>query len=155
MMRTARFVALSLVAFTCVMLLAPETWAQQSLSGISGVVKDAAGTPVAGVKVEAASSVLIEKVRVAVSDGQGQYKIIDLPAGTYDVTFSAAGFSTLKNAAIELPSAFNATVNASLKAGNSAEVLTVTGLASQVDTQSVAVEKVISAEQLQSLPTGQ
>src|SRR5262249_52961515 len=68
---------------------------------------------------------------------------------------TAAGFSTVKNTAIELPSAFTATVNATLQRGSPEQIVTVTGLASQVDTQSVAAEKVISAEQLQNLPTGQ
>src|SRR5439155_1153347 len=134
----------------------PTAWAQQSQSSITGVVRDAAtGTPVAGAKVEAASAVLIEKVRSAVTDGQGQYKIVDLPAGTYDVTFSGAGFSSVKNVAIDLPSAFNATVNASLKAGNPNEVISITGTTVQVDTQSAVAERVISAEQLRELPTGQ
>ena len=49
-----------------------------------------------GVTVEASSPVLIEKVRSAVSDGTGQYRIVDLRAGTYTVTFALNGFSTLE-----------------------------------------------------------
>ena len=104
---------------------------QGSLSGIAGVVRDAAGTPVAGVKVEAASDVLIEKVRTVVTDGQGQYKVVDLPAGNYTVTFSAAGMSTVKNVGVELPSAFTATVNGTLQRGSPEQIVTVTGSASQ------------------------
>jgi hypothetical protein len=141
--------------FGCAVLSAASATAQQSQSGIAGVVRDSAGAPIAGVKVEAASAALIEKVRVATTDGQGQYKIIDLPNGAYEVTFSAAGFSTVKNTAIDLPSAFVATVNATLQRGSPEQVITVTGLSSQVDTQSVAAERVISAEQLSTLPTGQ
>src|SRR5437870_5720982 len=98
-MRT-KVVGLSLAALTGVLLLAPPAWAQSS-SGIAGVVKDAAGMPVAGVKVEVSSPALIEKVRSVTTDGQGQYKIIDLPIGVYDVTFTAAGFSTVKNIGID------------------------------------------------------
>ena len=41
-----------------------------------------------GVTVEASSPALIEKVRSAVTDGSGQYRIEDLRPGTYAVTFS-------------------------------------------------------------------
>ena len=49
-----------------------------------------------GVTVEASSPVLIEKTRTVVSDGTGQYRITDLPPGTYVVTFSLTGFTTVK-----------------------------------------------------------
>src|SRR2546427_4119930 len=61
-------------------------------SAIAGTVKDTSGALLPGVTVEAASPVLIEKSRTAVTDGQGQYKIIDLRPGTYTVTFTLAGF---------------------------------------------------------------
>ena len=49
-----------------------------------------------GVTVEASSDVLIEKVRTAVTDGNGSYRIVDLRPGTYTVTFTLTGFSTFK-----------------------------------------------------------
>ena len=36
------------------------------------------------------------KVRSAVTDGSGQYRIVDLRPGIYAVTFSLPGFSTVK-----------------------------------------------------------
>lgn len=41
-----------------------------------------------GVTVEAASPALIEKVRSVVTDGEGQFKIVDLRPGVYTVTFT-------------------------------------------------------------------
>ena len=46
-------------------------------ASITGVVKDTSGAVLPGVTVEAASPVLIEKVRSVVSDGTGQYRIVD------------------------------------------------------------------------------
>ena len=63
-------------------------------SSIAGTVKDPSGALLPGVTVEAASPALIEKTRTVVTDGQGEYKIIDLRAGTYSVTFSLSGFSS-------------------------------------------------------------
>jgi hypothetical protein len=154
-MSRMRMPRLTTMVFACAALLSARAGAQQSASGIAGTVKDASGRPVAGVTVEAASVALIEKSRTVFSDGQGQYKITDLPSGSYDVTFRAAGFSTVRNAGIELPSAFTATVNAGLKPGNPGETITVTGLTTQVDTQSSAAEQVLSSDRLAALPTGQ
>ena len=44
--------------------------AQQTPSGIAGVVKDTSGAVLPGVTVEAASPALIEKIRTVVTDGQ-------------------------------------------------------------------------------------
>ena len=59
------------------LVMVPATAYAQS--SITGVVKDTSGAVLPGVTVEAASDVLIEKVRSAVTDGSGQYRIIDLP----------------------------------------------------------------------------
>ena len=52
-------------------------------SAIAGIVKDTTGSIMPGVTVEAASPALIERVRSAITDAQGQYKIVDLRPGTY------------------------------------------------------------------------
>ena len=76
--------------------------AQGQTGTISGVVRDASGGVLPGVTVEASSPALIEKSRSAVTDGQGAYSIIDLRPGTYTVTFSLAGFSTVKREGVVL-----------------------------------------------------
>src|SRR5438128_8136319 len=84
-------------------------------ASITGLVKDSSGAVLPGVTVEAASPVLIEKVRSAVTDSGGQYRIEDLRPGAYSVTFSLTGFSTIKREGIELTGSFAATVNADMK----------------------------------------
>ena len=74
-------------------LLPSLAFAQAS---ITGVVKDTSGAVLPGVTVEAASPVLIEKAREAVTDTSGRFQIVDLRPGTYTVTFSLAGFNTVK-----------------------------------------------------------
>src|SRR5712692_7024503 len=100
--------------------------AQSSATGtIAGVVKDTTGAVLPGVTVEAASPALIEKVRTAVTDAQGNYKIVDLRPGTYAATFRLAGFSTFKREGIELTTGFTATANAELRVGELQESVTV------------------------------
>jgi len=96
-------------------------------AGIAGVAKDATGGVLPGVTVEASSPALIEKSRVVVTDGQGQYKIVDLRPGTYAVTFTLSGFSAVRREGIELTAAFTATVNAELRVGSLEETITVAG----------------------------
>src|SRR5262245_44675238 len=116
-------------------LLLPLAAFAQS-SSITGVVKDTSGAVMPGVTVEAASDVLIEKVRSAVTDGAGQYRIVDLRTGTYTVTFTLTGFNTVKREGIELPSEFVGTVNAEMQVGALSETITVAGETPIVDVQS-------------------
>ena len=106
-----------------------------------------------GVTVEAASPVLIEKVRSVVSDATGQYRIVDLRPGTYTVTFSLTGFSTVKREGIELTGTFVATINADLKVGALAETITVTGETPIVDVQSAKVQTTINKDVIAAIPT--
>src|ERR1700719_256292 len=112
MVRTI-IVKMSLAALACAFFVS-SALAQQTLSGLSGVVRDAAGMPVAGATVEAASPALIERVRSVVTDRSGQYKITDLQPGVYAVTVKASGFSTLTQTGVDLAAAFVGTVNAVL-----------------------------------------
>jgi len=139
-----------LLLVTALVVLPAAVYAQAS---ISGVIKDASGAVLPGVTVEAASPVLIEKTRSAVSDGSGQYRIINLLPGKYSVTFTLAGFSTIRREDIELTGGFNATVNADLKVGGVAETITVSGETPIVDTQSVRRQTTISNELITAIPT--
>src|SRR5689334_2760012 len=111
--RCARLVA-RVVTVALWVLLASVSWAQQTPTSIAGIVKDASGAILPGVTVEASSPALIEKTRTVVTDGEGQYKIIDLRPGSYSVTFTLAGFSTVRREGIELTPGFTAIVNAEL-----------------------------------------
>lgn len=144
-----------------VRLLAAAVWAvlpaaatAQSLATgtISGVVRDASGAVLPGVTVEAASPALIEKVRSAVTDGQGMYRIVDLRPGTYSVTFSLPGFSAVRREGIVLTTGFTATINADLTVGGVEETVTVTGAAPLIDTQNVSQQRVFTREVLESIP---
>lgn len=121
-------------------------------SSITGVVRDESGAILPGVTVEAASPALIEKVRAAVTDGQGLYRIVELRPGTYTVTFTLPGFSTLRREGVELLSEFTATVNAELSVGTLEETLTVTGEAPIVDIRSSRAQVQFQQETLQALP---
>ena len=138
-------------AWIVVVALPATVFAQAS--GIAGVVKDTTGAVMPGVTVEASSPALIERVRTVTTDSQGQYKILDLRPGTYEVTFTLPGFSTIKREGIELPATFVATVNADLRVGALEETVTVSGTSPVVDVQNVIRRQVISKDTIDAMPT--
>src|SRR5713101_1779093 len=140
------------VVWLCVLLFPAAAFAQEA-SGIAGVARDPSGAVLPGVTVEATSPVLIEKVRTVVTDGEGRYNVVNLRPGTYVVTFSLAGFKTVKREGIELTAGFTATVNSDMQVGALEETITVTGASPLVDTQNVRQQKVISSALLDALPS--
>src|SRR2546423_1880205 len=148
-MRVGRIAGL-VVVWALLVLVPRAVFAQATLTG---VIRDASGAVLPGVTVEATSPVLIEKVRTAVSDGTGQYRIESLTPGTYSVTMTLAGFSTYKREGIELTGTFIATINADLKVGTVAETITVTGETPVVDVQSAKREVTLNSDVLKAIPT--
>src|SRR6202171_482838 len=145
-----RLVSRATSALVVLLLLPAAAYAQ---AAITGVARDASGGVLPGVTVEAASPVLIEKVRSVVTDGTGQFRIVDLRPGTYSVTFTLSGLTTAKREGIELTGSFTATVNAELRVGTIAETITVTGQTPVVDVQGVTQQRVLNADALAALPT--
>jgi hypothetical protein len=106
------------VLATLLALSLPTAAGAQVLGTVAGNVKDASGAVLPGVTVEVASPALIEKVRTAVTDGNGQYQIVNLPPGVYSVSFSLPGFATVKRDALDVSVNFTSTVDAELKVGS-------------------------------------
>ena len=138
-----------------VTLVAPREIRAQGIGAASivGVVRDTSGAVLPGVTVEAASPVLIEKVRTTVTDAEGRYQIAELRPGAYSVTFTLPGFATFRRDGLELSSNFVATVNADLRVGALEETVVVSGETPLVDVRSVSKGTVVSQETLAVLPT--
>jgi hypothetical protein len=121
---------------------------------ITGVVRDTSGAVLPGVTVEVASPVLIEKVRSVVTGETGQYRVENLRPGTYSMTITLPGFSTVKRDGVELTGTFTATVNVEMRVGALEETITVTGESPIVDIQSTKREQVLDREVINALPSG-
>ncbi len=113
MLRRRPDAALLLAASACLLLLPALAHAQ----AIGGTVSDSTGAVLPGVTVEARSPALIEQVRTAVTDGNGQYLIVALETGVYSVTFTLPGFSTVVRDAVELSGGFTANIDVELPVG--------------------------------------
>ena len=104
--------AYAAVAFAVVQLAPAVAQAQAS---ITGIVRDTSDTVLFGVVVEVSSPALPEKIRTVTTDKTGQYRVADLPVGTYTMTFALPGLATLKREGLELSGTFTATVHAVLR----------------------------------------
>ena len=123
-------------------------------ASIGGSVKDTSGAVLPGVTVEASSPSLIEKARSVVTDGSGQYLIVDLRPGTYSVTYTLPGFNGVKRDGIELTGSFAATVNVEMRVGAVEETVTVSAESPTVDVQNTRQQRVMGKDIIDAIPTG-
>jgi len=142
---------LVLLGLACV-LAAPATALAQG--AFAGVVKDTSGAVLPGVTVEARSPALIEGARSVVTDGAGQYRIVDLRPGTYILLFSLQGFSIVRREGVELTGARVVNIDAQMTVGGLQETVTVTGETPVVDVQSSQRQAVMTDAIIAALPAG-
>jgi hypothetical protein len=118
------------IALCCSPLLA-----QQTLGGITGNVTDAKGGVIPNVAVTLVDEQTSLK-RAVKTNGSGEYTFVDLPIGTYTLTYTADGFDVQKTQHIAVQANRTATVNAQLKVGKTTETVEVqaTPLLNAVDT---------------------
>jgi hypothetical protein len=131
-------------------VLAPvSAFAQASLTG---TVRDPSGAVLPGVTVEVSSPALIERTRTAVTDGSGLYRIVDLRPGTYGMSFTLPGFTTVRREGIVLAGTATLTIPIEMKVGDLQETITVTGETPVVDVQNTRRETVLGADVISALP---
>jgi hypothetical protein len=151
--RVCRSLSVVVSVLVSVLALAPSTYAQTG-SAIAGIVRDSSGGVLPGVTVEASSPALIEGTRSAVTDSAGSYRIENLRPGEYSVTFSLAGFRTVKREGVTLPASFTATINTDMAVGQLEESITVTGESPLVDVRGSVSQSVMNRTTLDTIPSG-
>lgn len=125
--------------------------AQSSSSGVNGVVTDATGAVISGAKV-ALTDVDTNVERDTVSNGTGDYFFGNVPPARYTLTFTAPSFQKETIAAFDVGVAQVVTVNASLKAGNVEQSVTVTATNTQVESSTAQLGSVIGTKSVNDLP---
>lgn len=125
---------LALVVILASTLLAASAHGQNlSSSSIDGTVTDESGGALPGVTVTATSPVLQVGQLTAVTDGEGRYRFVDIPRGTYALKFELEGFTSLMREGLLLNAGFAMRVDIQLKIGTLNDLITVTGAAPVVD----------------------
>ena len=144
-----RLILLAGILLVGILLLSSVAGAQ---STISGQVKDTSGAVIAGATVEAASDALIERSRVVTTNSEGRYAIVDVRPGSYSVTFTSTGFSTLKQQ-VEVPAGVTVTVDANMQVGATQQTLEVQASVPTVDVENVSHPEVLTRTDIDALPT--
>src|SRR4030042_96629 len=134
--------------------IAGTAFAQVTPEGrINGKVVDNQGSPLPGVTAEATSPKLVGKAS-AITDGNGIYRIMALPSGTYDITFTLAGFNTLVRKDIYLQFSQTLALNVTLERAAISEQIAVVGQSPMIDVKSTTKGQVMTKETFLSLPRG-
>jgi len=147
---------IGLVAFLAASLLAfaPNANAQKTLGGITGSVSDKTGSVLPDTIVTIVGD-QTQLTRTRKTNANGSYDFVNLPIGTYSLSFTHAGFETQKSPSITVQADRTATVNASLPVGQVETVVEVRAdpLMNAVDTTNGYV---MDAKQIEAvpLPTG-
>ncbi len=120
---------------------------------ITGKVVDDQGNPLPGVTVEATSPRLVGKA-ATVTDATGTFRLMALPSGTYQLTFSLPGFKTLVRKDIVLQLSQTLVLNVTIEPAAIEEQVTVVGQSPLVDVKSTVKGQVMTKEVFMSLPRG-
>jgi hypothetical protein len=126
----------------------------QTLGGITGTVTDPQGNVIPGVEITAVSQGTSLK-RTATTSSEGSYALVNLPIGTYTLTFTRDGFSPEKIPGISVQADRTITLPAALKVGAATDSVTVdeNPLLNAVDTTNGYVMDKSQIENI-PLPTG-
>src|SRR6266849_4659531 len=123
--------------------------AQSDLGTISGFVKDPSGATVANAKITIRNNRGVD--RVATSNDSGYYTITNVPPGLYTVVAEAQGFQRYESKDNKLDPSANLVVDVALIVGSASQTVEVSALAVELQTESAAVQKLVTREQIDSL----
>ena len=120
-------------------------------STISGTVADTSGAVVPKVDISA-KNMATGVISSGVTDGVGFYTLPNLPAGTYELTASAAGFTTLVRSAITLTVGQELVLNLTMQVGGVTQKVQVTGAAPTVDLANSTLGGIANTTTVEELP---
>src|SRR5262249_26452233 len=101
-------------------------------ASVFGTINDETGAALPGVTI-AVSSPALQGTQTATTDGQGAYRIANLPPGIYRIEYSISGFRTDVRSGFVLPVGFNARVDVTMKIGAVETMVEVSGQSPIVD----------------------
>lgn len=135
----------------CSLIFALSARAQEFRGSITGRVIDGTGAVVPGAQVSATNTATNASVW-ATSDEAGDYTILFLTPGTYNVTVEAKGFKKLLRQAIEVRVGDKLTLDLTLEVGQIAETVTVTTDAPLLEAATASSGQVIDRRRIAELP---
>jgi hypothetical protein len=142
---------LTLLGIACSLLAVPGLRAQIDTATIEGYITDPSGGVVPSASVVAINEQTHQTIS-AKSDTTGNFQILEVPVGTYSVNASATGFKKSDASNVIVHAGTHNRVDFHLQLGSTTETVTVTGGATQVDTQTAEVSETVTERQIEDLP---
>lgn len=136
---------------TTVWFLSGGAMAQTVNGGFHGTVSDSTGAVLPGATVEA-KNLATNAVRQSQADDAGLYTITQLPPGHYAITASKTGFTTARQADIELLVNQDAGLDFTLNVGAVSQTMEVTAAPPTLQTTDATIGQVIGSKQVVDLP---
>jgi hypothetical protein len=134
-------------------VLAAGMAAQERTGTIEGTVVDATGDGIPNATVEAVGDALVRPVKV-ITTASGSYLFPSLPPGSYQLTYTAQGFTTYRRDQVHLAVGRTLRISVKLEVGMITETIIVTGGAVAIDTATNVISTNISADIYDRLPKG-
>jgi hypothetical protein len=133
------------------LLLSALAIAQSDRGTITGTISDPAGAVVAGAAVEARNEATGAVSQVA-STSTGNYTLSQLPAGSYEMTVTVAGFKKFVRQNITVQVAGTLRIDVPLEVGAASESVTVIEAAPLLKTESGELSHNVTNERVDNLP---
>lgn len=134
-------------------VIATSMWAQQDRGTFTGTVTDPSGAAVPGAKITI-QNVETGALYASESNEAGQYRVPNLPVGTYKLTFELQGFKSLVRDNIPLSVSQVARMDATLQVGSATESIEVTAEVSALQTETPEVGTLLDNKNIVNLPLG-
>ena len=135
---------------TGILLFTGVSHAQTNVGQISGRIVDASGGALPGAIVTITNE-QTGLVQTTTTEAAGTYVFASLPSGVYKVRVELTGFKPVERVHLELDAASRRAADFQLEVGSLTEAISVSGVTSQVETQSGDVSRVITGEQVNSI----
>lgn len=132
-------------------LLVSAAFAQSDRGTITGTVTDPTGAVVANAQVHAQQQET-GAVFQTVSTDTGNYTLVQLPVGPYQITVTVAGFKKFVRSGITVPAAQVLRVDIPLEVGSENESVTVSAEASLLKTETGDISSNVQVQTLDQLP---
>jgi hypothetical protein len=136
---------------TTVCFLSGRAKAQTVNGTFHGTVSDSSGAILPGATVEVKNA-STDLVRQTTTTGDGFYTITQLPPGHYAINVSKSGFTTARQADVELLVNQDAEVNFTLQVGAVSQTVDVTAAPPVLQTNNATLGQVVGSRQVVDLP---
>src|SRR5437016_10883869 len=128
------------------LLVSPGLFAQSDLGKISGFIKDPSGATIANAKVTVRNNTGVE--RQTTTNDSGYYVVTNVPPGFYTMVAEATGFQKYETTNNKLDPSADLVIDATLTVGSASQTVEVSASAVQLQTESAAVQKLVTRAQI-------